>query len=401
MDVLHLYKDYAPVRGGIENHVRALAEAQAAAGLDVAVCVCTPADGSAPAGVTRENGVAVHRLPRVATLRSMPLSLPFWRAARRLVAEARVVHVHSPFPLGEAAVRTLPRGVRLVVTHHSDVVRQRLLLKVYAPLYRTFLERVDAILPTSDAYARTSPWLRPHLAKCHTVPLGVDTNRFHPRWQKASVGYPCHPCENSHAEADGAAASVSSVPSVSDSGSAASEYRLLFVGRLRYYKGLNTLLQAMRELPTRIRLDIVGDGPMAAPWRALAAAPELAGRVRFLGELPDESLPDAYRDADLFVLPCNCRAEAFGTVLAEALASGLPCVTCDVGSGTSWVVRDGVTGHVVAPSDSAALAAAILDIADATPERREALSRAARHDAETRLSETAMVAGVLDAYRLT
>ena len=66
------------------------------------------------------------------------------------------------------------------MTHHSDVVRQRLLLKVYAPLYRTFLERVDVILPTSDAYARTSPWLRPHLAKCRTVPLGVDTRRFHP-----------------------------------------------------------------------------------------------------------------------------------------------------------------------------------------------------------------------------
>ena len=180
MDVLHLYKDYAPVRGGIENHIRALAEAEAAAGLDVAVCVCAPADGSVPAGVTRENGVAVHRLPRVVTLRSMPLSPPFWRAARRLAAEARVVHVHSPFPLGEAAVRTLPRSIRLVVTHHSDVVRQRLLLKVYAPLYRTFLERVDVILPTSDAYARTSPWLRPHLAKCRTVPLGVDTRRFHP-----------------------------------------------------------------------------------------------------------------------------------------------------------------------------------------------------------------------------
>lgn len=180
MDVLHLYKDYAPVRGGIENHIRALAEAEADAGLDVAVCVCAPADGSVPAGVSRENGVTVHRLPRVVTLRSMPLSPPFWRAARRLAAKARVVHVHSPFPLGEAAVRTLPRNIRLVVTHHSDVVRQRLLLKVYAPLYRTFLERADVILPTSDAYARTSPWLLPHLAKCRTVPLGVDTRRFHP-----------------------------------------------------------------------------------------------------------------------------------------------------------------------------------------------------------------------------
>ena len=381
MDILHIYKDYAPVRGGIENHVRALAEAQAAAGLDVAVCVCAPADGSAPPGITRENGVAVHRLPRIATLRSMPLSLPYWRAVRRLAREARIVHVHSPFPLGEAAVRSLPTGVRLVVTHHSDVVRQKLLLKVYAPLYRTFLERVDAILPTSEAYARSSPWLRPHLDKCHVVPLGVDTRRFRPD-AKTSVGNQSHPCETIEPESE------------------ARPFHLFFVGRLRYYKGLDTLLEAMRALPERIRLDIVGDGPMAATWRALAAVPELAGRIRFLGEIPEDALPGAYRSADLFVLPCNCRAEAFGTVLAEALASGVPCVTCEVGSGTSWVVRDGVTGRVVPPSEPASLADAIRGIAESTPERRAAMAREARRDAETRLSLDAMLAGVRAAYGL-
>ena len=379
MDVLHIYKDYAPVRGGIENHVRALAEAQAAAGLDVAVCVCAPVDGSAPPGLTRENGVSVHRLPRIATLRSMPLSVPYWRAVRRLAREARIVHVHSPFPLGEAAVRSLPTGIRLFVTHHSDVVRQKLLLKVYAPLYRTFLERADAILPTSEAYARSSPWLRPHLGKCHVVPLGVDTRRFRPA-AEASVGNPSHPCETIEPESE------------------TRPFRLLFVGRLRYYKGLDTLLEAMRALPERIRLDIVGDGPMAATWRALAAAPELAGRVRFLGEIPEDALPGAYRSADLFVLPCNCRAEAFGTVLAEALASGVPCVTCEVGSGTSWVVRDGETGRVVPPSAPAALADAIRGIAESAPERRAAMAREARRDAETRLSLDAMLAGVRAVY---
>ena len=380
MDVLHIYKDYFPVRGGIENHIRALAEAQAASGLHVAVCVCTPADGSVPAGVTHENGVEVHRLPRIATLRSMPLSPPFWRAAKRLAASARVVHVHSPFPLGEAAVRYLPADVRLVVTHHSDVVRQKLLLRFYAPLYRTFLERADVLLPTSDAYARSSPWLSPLLAKCRTVPLGVDTRRFQPR--------------------EGAERNEQGIGGVAPGRCRADcpPFRLLFVGRLRYYKGLDTLLEAMRGLPARIGLDVVGDGPMAAVWRARASAPELAGRVRFAGEIPDEELPAAYRAADLFVLPCNCRAEAFGTVLAEALACGVPCVTCEVGSGTSWVVRDGVTGRVVAPSDSAALAAAVRDIAESPPERRATMALAARRDAETRLSLEAMLAGVRDAY---
>lgn len=371
MRILHLYKDYAPVLGGIENHIRVLAEAEAAAGHDVIVAVCMPQHGPRLPLERVENGVCVLRYPRVATLRSMPLSVPYWFAVRHLVRDVDVVHVHSPFPLGEAAVRTLPRTVRIIATHHSDVVRQKLLLRFYAPLYRTFLDRADLILPTSDAYAASSPWLRPHLAKCRTVPLGVDTQIFHPS----------QPSQPSHFP--------SPQPPTPDP-----HFSLLFVGRLRYYKGLDTLLHALSRLPENIRLDIVGDGPMGPAWKTLAADLHLQDRVRFLGEIPDADLPGAYRSADLFVLPCNCRAEAFGTVLAEALASGVPCITCDVGSGTSSVVRDGVSGRVVPPSDPAALAAAIRSLS----EDRPLLSRmavAAREDACTRLSDTVMVQSVM------
>lgn len=362
--ILHLYKDYAPVLGGIENHLRVLAEAEAAAGLDVTVAVCAPRGMPNPGRDRMENGVRVLRFPRVATFRSLPLSVPYWRAVRRLAREADVVHVHSPFPLGEAAVRDLPRGLRLLVTHHSDVVRQRLLLRFYAPFYRTFLERADGILPTSDAYAATSPWLRPRLAKCHTVPLGVDTRRFHPADDRAP-------------------------------GDGEEPLRLLFVGRLRYYKGVDALLRALAELPPdEFTLDIVGEGPMGGAWRKLADDLGLGGRVRFRGEVPDSDLPSVYRASDVFVLPCNCRAEAFGTVLAEALASGVPCVTCEVGSGTSTVVQDGRTGRVVPPSDSSALAAALRELASDRA-RLRAMGVAARQDAVDRLSESVMVRSVL------
>ncbi len=362
MRILHLYKDYSPVLGGIENHVRVLAEAEAARGLDVTVAVCAPKGAGLPRE-SLESGVSVLRLPRLATFRSLPLSPAYWFAARRLARDADVVHVHSPFPLGEAAVRSLPRNIRLLATHHSDVVRQRFLLRFYAPLYRVFLDRVDLILPTSSAYAASSPWLRTRLGKCRTLPLGVDTRRFHP------------------------ASSASS--------DAPSAFRLLFVGKLRYYKGLDTLLSAMADLPDSIRLDIVGSGPKGPEWQALSRRLGLDARVRFHGEIPDADLPAVYRSADLFVLPCNCRAEAFGTVLAEALASGLPCLTCEVGSGTSSVVRDGVTGRVVPPSDPAALATAIRQLAADRPALAE-MARAAREDALARLSEEVMVASMMD-----
>lgn len=363
--ILHLYKDYAPVPGGIENHVRTLAEAEASAGHDVTVAVCAPQRRRGEARLPREEvmaGVRVLRLPRIVTLRSMPLSLPYWLAARRLAREADVVHVQSPFPLGEAAVRNLPPGIRLIDSHQSDVVRQRILLKFYAPLYRRFLCRANAILTTSDAYAASSPWLQPHLGKCRTVSLGVDTHRFRP---------------------------VDRPPNRTGS------FRLLFVGRLRYYKGVDTLLEAMATLPPSAVLDIVGTGPMEARWRAQARDLGLSDRVRFLGDVPDATLPGTYGDADLFVLPCNCRAEAFGTVLAEALACGVPCVTCEVGTGTSSVVRDGMTGLVVPPSDPAALGAAIASLM-ADRDRLARMARAARADATGRLSQETMVRAVLD-----
>jgi rhamnosyl/mannosyltransferase len=78
-----------------------------------------------------------------------------------------------------------------------------------------------------------------------------------------------------------------------------------------------------------------------------------------LGNISDEDLPRLFASADVFVLPANARSEAFGKVLLEAMATGLPCVTTEVGTGTSFVVQDGVSGFVVPPENPPALAEAI------------------------------------------
>jgi len=355
--IVHVYKDYFPVLGGIENHVRVLAEGQAAAGHGVGVVVCALGRRTRR---TVEAGVSVVRAARWGTLRSMPLS-PAYGAALRGVA-ADVIHVHSPFPLGEqAALRRVP-GTPVVVTHHSDVVKQKLLLRFYAPLYRRFLDRVSRVIVTSAAYARTSPWLAPHGAKCRVVPLGIDAHAFAP----------------------------------GPAGEAA-QTDLLFAGKLRYYKGLDDLLQALERLEG-VRLAVVGGGRMRQRLEALAAAPALAGRVRFLGEVPDAALPLLYRSAKVFVLPANCRAEAFGTVLLEAMASGLPCITTELGTGTSWVVQDGVSGRVVPPRDPDALARAVRELLD-DPAKCRRMGDAGRARVLETFTTDRMAAGVEAVYR--
>ena len=353
--ILHVYKDYHPVRGGIEHHVQVLAEAQAAAGHDVAVLVCAlgPATSS---GV--ENGVEVIRAGRLGTAASMPLSpgLPLILARQK----PDVVHLHSPFPLGEATSYLFGRSRALVITHHADVVRQKKLVRLYGPLWKKVLARADRIIATSPRYVETSPWLKPVRSKCEVVPLGVDIARFHPGPQPGDP------------------------------------QTLLFVGRHRYYKGLEYLLRALTMVP-EARLEVVGEGPLREDWEEEARRLGLGSRVFFRGDVEDADLPDRYRRAGVFVLPCVSRAEAFGTVLLEAMASGLACVTAEVGTGTSFVVKDGETGLVVPPRDPAALAEAILELMQ-NGDRRRRMGSAGLARVKEKFTVVQMISGVETVY---
>jgi rhamnosyl/mannosyltransferase len=139
--------------------------------------------------------------------------------------------------------------------------------------------------------------------------------------------------------------------------------QLFFVGRLRYYKGVNYLLEALRQLP-RTQLTIVGTGPKEQEWKERAKGLGVNERVTWLGDLPDAELKAYYRACDIFVLPCSERSEAFGTVQLEAMAAGKPVVSCDVKTGVAWVNRNEVTGLVVPPKDPTALAKAIRRLSD-------------------------------------
>jgi len=357
MRILHVYKDYFPVLGGIENHIRMLAEAQAATGHRVTVLVCAPGPRT---HVEDRNGVRVIKAARLATVASTPLSIQQPRILARLRPD--IVHLHSPYPVGEAANWLWGRARATVITHHSDVVRQKLILRFYGPILRRVLRSADAIIATSPRYLETSPWLRPVRDRCTVVPLGIDLSRFPERPE----------------------------PPIHDPPT------ILFVGKLRYYKGLDVLLRAMRSL-SDVQLVVVGDGPMRKPWERLAQELELTARVRFAGEVPDEELLGYYAAADLFVLPATARAEAFGTVLLEAMAMALPVVSTELGTGTSWVNQDGVTGRVVPPDDPDALAQAIRELM-ADPERRRRMGRTARERVEAEFSLPMMVQRVEAVY---
>jgi rhamnosyl/mannosyltransferase len=207
------------------------------------------------------------------------------------------------------------------VTYHSDIVRQRSLLRLYGPTLKRVLQRASRILVTSEPYFESSPWLQPVRDRCVVVPLGIDLQPF----------LPVERCGDGRT--------------------------ILFVGRFRYYKGLPLLLDALPAIPAA-RLLLVGSGPMEPELRARVRALGVQERVEFINGVSDGALPAYYARADIFVLPACERSEAFGLALVEACASALPCISTELGTGTSYVNLDGVTGLVVPPGNPSALAQA-------------------------------------------
>ncbi len=288
-----------------------------------------------------------------------------WRLPWRLLRERPdVVHLHFPYPVGETAQWLLRRGKATVLSYHSDVVRQASILRVYRPIMERVLRPVDAIIIGSPPM-RKSSYLAPYQSKLHLIPYGIPLDRF-----GLSRSGPAQPGER--------------------------PFTLLFVGRLRYYKGLDTLIRALPQIPARLR--VVGIGPMEAEWKALAQETGAADRIEWLGEAPDDALPALYHAADLFVLPASHPSEAFGLVQVEAMAAGLPVVCTELGTGTTYVNLDGVTGLVVPPRDPDALAAAINTLI-ADPDRRAEMGRAARDRVEQEFALDVMVDRVLGALR--
>jgi glycosyltransferase involved in cell wall biosynthesis len=125
---------------------------------------------------------------------------------------------------------------------------------------------------------------------------------------------------------------------------------ILFVGRLSKGKNIQMLIQSFKEVLNRgydLKLHIVGSGEEEENIISLINKNDLQDRVKLYGGLPWRDVSRIYSDFDLFVLPS--REEAFGLVLLEAMASGLPIIASDI-PGLRNVVKNNKTGILVKPS---------------------------------------------------
>jgi len=363
--VLQIYKDYCPpVFGGIEKHLALLSQWLSRV-VDVEVLV-------ANRGLrTQEEvirGIRVTKAGSLGRVYSAPLTPLFWYLLGR--ARFDILHFHLPNPTAVVSYLLARPAGKVVVTWHSDIVRQARFLPLYRPFLLRFLRRCDVILPTSERYARTSPFLREFLAKCRAIPLGIDVSRFkltESVWSKKE-----------------------------ELRSRFGPRIVLFVGLLRYYKGLSFLIDAMAKVDGR--LVIVGDGPMRQALEAQSKQSRLEQRVTFVGAVSEEELPAYYHCCDVFCLPSIFRSEGFGVSQLEAMVCGKPVVSTRLDTGVCYVNLDGKTGIVVEPMDSDALAGAITRLLDDTALAAR-LGEFARRRVLAEFTVERMGSRVLDVYK--
>ncbi len=362
--VLHIYKSWSPDKfGGVEHVITTLCVGGLPYGIESRVAYLGP---GRRLGAVRHEGVAAYRFPLQGEVASTGLSLPFLFGYRRVAAWADVLHFHFPWPYGDLVHQLSFLNKPFLVTYHLDITKQRVLGKLYAPLRALFFRRAAKVVATSHNYLQTSPILKSLQHKTTVIPLGIED-------AARRTAQPVRTAYWRHRFGKGF---------------------VLFVGVLRYYKGLHVLLQAAASIHCPIV--IAGSGPCEQALKRQARSSRLS-HVTFVGEIDDADKDALYRLSSLFVFPSHVRSEAFGLALLEASMYGKPSISCEIGTGTSFINRHGETGLVVEPDNPEVLAAAVNRLL-ADRQEREAFGRNARKRYLEHFTADAMVAGYAQAY---
>jgi len=330
MRVLHVTRTYFPdSQGGIEEVIRQISLNTQQFGIESRVFALSK--NPLPKVIQRLEG-EVFRLPLSFEIASCGVSFGALSQFKKIAEWADVIHYHFPWPFADVLHLLSTGGKKSIVTYHSDIIRQKKLLLLYRSLMFYFLDRVDAIVATSEHYVSGSDVLNRYTEKLKIIPIGIDEDRY-PKPSNNLI--------------------MSLRKKVGDD-------FFLFIGTLRAYKGLKILLGALRNV--ELRCVIAGTGPLEKELKDYAKQMGLSN-VQFLGTVSDEVKYGLLTLCRAVVFPSTLRSEAFGVTLVEGLMCSKPLISTELGTGTSYVNLNGETGIVIAHSDIESLRTAMLRLA--------------------------------------
>lgn len=316
INILHVYKTSMPASyGGVESFIDTLCKADSKLGVKNTVLTLHPKPQKQPIEM---DGYSVHQAKQNLFLASTGFSASAFSKFKRLSNDTDIIHYHFPNPFADMLHVACRPKKPSIVTYHSDIIKQKHLLHIYRPLKKRFLNSVDQIVATSPNYFVSSDVLQRYADKVSVIPIGIDPKAY----------------ETVDSERLDFWRNRLSKPF------------FLFIGAMRYYKGLHIALEAIAG--TEIHIAIAGINGIEKDLKAQAASLQLKN-VDFLGFVNDK---DKLALLDLchgFIFPSHLRSEAFGISLLEAAMVGKPMVSCEIGSGTTFVNSANETGLVINP----------------------------------------------------
>ena len=330
MKILQLGKFY-PIGGGVEKVMYDLMTGISEKGVNCdMMCAATDRKGMTVKINEHANLICTPTWTKKAATMISPAMI--WKL-RRVCRNYDIIHVHHPDPMACLALLCSGYKGKVILHWHSDIQKQKMLLKLYKPLQDWLIKRADCIIGTTPVYLEESPFLRGVQEKTVCLPIGVEpVRRDYDREEIIRNRY--------------------------------EGKKIVFsLGRLVHYKGFRYLVEAAKYLGDEYVVLIGGTGALKDELSEQIKSEGLAGKVELLGRVSDEDLPGYYGACSVFCLSSVQKTEAFGIVQIEAMSCGKPVVATKIPqSGVAWVNADGESGINVMPEDAKGLAEAIMKI---------------------------------------
>ena len=346
MKVLHVYRRYYPESfGGIEESIR---QTIFNTSEQTTSRVLTLSANTNQIQQIELDGHLIYQIPQLFEISSCSIALKGLSLFPSLCKWADIIHYHFPWPFADVLhfLFKHSRSKKTVVSYHSDIIRQKLLFQLYKPLMRLFLNSVNNIIVSTENYLDSSAVLAKYRKKVQVIPIGLSKQSYPKcediriRYWQERLGY----------------------------------HFFLFIGVLRYYKGLEVLLESAKNAPYKIV--IAGTGPIESELKLKAENMQL-DNVIFLGQISNVDKIALLQLAIGFVFPSYLRSESFGISLLEAAMFKRALITTDIDSGMKHINHNQVTGFVVKPYDPKQLRHA-MDVLYRCPELAKKFGLAAK-----------------------
>lgn len=319
MKILQINKYYQPDIGGVETVVKQYAE-NLGEGFDVTV-LCIKKRFSFKTEQEEVNGVKIIRCSSLGSFWSMPVSFSFFWVFLRYYKSYDILHFHEPFPLASMLSFIISKKNKIVITWHSDIIKQKAIKRIVEIFQRKLCEKATLIFTTSPNLLEFSSILKEFRDKVYILPLSIPSNK-----------------------------SISKQDN---------DY-ILYLGRLAYYKGINVLLEAYEIANTNLELFIVGSGEKDITEDILEHCAKTSKKIRFINKfVTEEEKDEFFKRCSFFVLPSIAASEAFAIIQLEAMIHGKAVINTDLPTGVPFVSLDGRTGITVASNNQHELANAL------------------------------------------